>query len=102
MAAVPELVMGLRGLLDRYCLEEPRPLPPGMPGLVNPREERLALNRGSKIWQHTLHAMVCGGVSMNTQMNRASVRPRRKRYLQRKCQAIIRDRPHVNMLRWPL
>ena len=99
---VSELVSVFRGLLESYSLAQSRPMPAGMPGLVNARAQHLEVNRGNETWRHALHTMVCGGVSMDMQANHTAARPRRNRQLDQKRQSIIRDRPHASALWWPL
>jgi hypothetical protein len=88
--------------LKRYAYKRETGMPPSLPGLANSREARGEFTRGDSSYGYVLFPMVCGGVSMEIDVDEHRFAATHGEQLRQLHDSVIQSRPSPAALSWTL
>jgi hypothetical protein len=92
----------LQFFMKRYKYQKETPMPSTMPGLANYKKLQQTLTTGDAIYEYVFFPMVCGGVSMEIEVNSEKFTKENVAQLDQLRLAVIKVRPNTESLYWPL
>lgn len=88
--------------LKHYRYNEERAMPPSLSGLANSKEARGRLTQGGLLYEYVLFPMVCGGVSMEINLDKRRFGATQRDQMDKLCKLVIGSRPDPAALSWRL
>lgn len=88
--------------LKDYRYNKDRPMPPSWSGLANSKEVRGRVTQGGQLYEYLLFPMVCGGVSMEINLDRRNFSWTKGDEMDRLRKLVIKSRPNLGALSWSI